>query len=98
MQFLTSVKGYVEGLAVPFEPRLKPIVFSMRPDARLSDPEYLKRFTGEYELAGNAVSVRLKGNALVLDSQGQGGATLVPDRDDGFKIKEQSGTVDPVCQ
>ena len=52
VQFLTNVKGYVDGIAVPFEPSLKPIVFAMRPDARLSDPDYLKRFTGEYELAG----------------------------------------------
>ena len=72
VQFLTNVKGYVDGLAVSFEPSLKPIVFTMRPDRRLSDPEYLKRFTGEYDLAGRTLSVRLKGNALVLDSQGPG--------------------------
>ena len=76
VQFLTNVKGYVDGLAVSFEPSLKPIVFTMRPDSRLSDPEYLKRFTGEYELAGRTLSVRLKGSALVLDSQGQATANL----------------------
>jgi CubicO group peptidase (beta-lactamase class C family) len=90
VQFLTNVNGYVDSLAVPFEPSLKPIVFAHRPDARLSDPEYLKRFTGEYELAGRMLSVRLKGNALVLDSQGGATVTLLPDRDDGFKVKEQS--------
>ncbi len=92
VQFLTGVKGYVDGLAVAFEPRTKPIVFSRRPDARLSDPEYLKRFVGEYELAGRTATVRLEGNTLVLDSQGQGSSSLVPDRDDSFKIKEQSET------
>ena len=35
VQFLTNVKGYVDGLAVSFEPRLKPLVFTMRPDVRL---------------------------------------------------------------
>ena len=71
VQFLTGVKGFVESLSVPFEPRLKPIVFTKRPDAKLSDPEYLKKFTGEYELAGNSVSVRLEGNVLLLDVKGQ---------------------------
>jgi CubicO group peptidase (beta-lactamase class C family) len=90
VQFLTNVQGYVDGIAVPFEPSLKPIVFTMRPDARLSDPEYLKRFEGSYDVAGRTLKVRLKGDTLVVDSEGQRTLTLVPDRDDRFKIKEQS--------
>ncbi len=92
VQFLTGVKGYVEGLSVPFEARIKPIVFSKKPDAKLSDPDYLKKFTGEYELAGNTASVRLEGSGLRLDVQGQSSLSLLPDRDDGFNLKEQSGT------
>jgi len=90
VQFLTNVKGYVDGLAVTMEPRLKPIVFSKRPAARLSDAAYLKQFVGAYELAGRTVSIRLNGNALVLDTPGQGSVTLIPDQDDSFKVKEQS--------
>ena len=90
VQFLTNVKGYVDGLAVSFEPSLKSIVFVLRPDRRLSDPEYLRRFTGEYDLAGRTISVRLKGNALVLDSPGQATQNLLPDRNDGFTIKGQA--------
>ncbi len=92
LQFLTGLKGYVEGLSLPFEPRIKPIVFSKKPEAKLSDPEYLKKFTGEYELAGVTANVRLEGTVLMLDVQGQAPATLLPDRDDGFNLKEQSGT------
>ena len=92
VQFLTNVKGYVDGLAVSFEPSLKAIVFTLRPDDRLSDPDYLKRFTGQYDLADRTLRVELKGNALVLDSQGQAAANLIPDRNDGFTIKGQSGT------
>ena len=90
VQFLTNVKGDVDGLAVAFEPSLKPIVFTMRPDARLSDSKYLERFTGVYDLAGRTLGVRLKGNTLVLDAQGQGPATLIPDRNDGFTVRGQS--------
>jgi CubicO group peptidase (beta-lactamase class C family) len=92
VQFLTGLRGHVEGLSVPFEARIKPIVFSKKPDAKLSDPEYLKKFTGEYELAGNTISVRLKGNALMIDRQGQASATLLPEEDDGFVLREQIGT------
>jgi len=87
---LTNVKGQVDGLAATMEPRLKPIVFSKRPAARLSNADFLKQYVGAYELAGETVNVRLNGNSLVLDTPGQGSVTLVPDQDDSFKVKEQS--------
>ena len=90
VQFHTNVKGYVEGLSVAFEPSVKPIVFTIKPDARLSDPAYLKRFAGEFELAGKTLTVRINGKTLMLDSQGQGTVTLIPDRNDTFRVKEQS--------
>jgi hypothetical protein len=46
LSFQTSLKGYVDAVAVPLEPKVKPIVFTKRPDKKLSDPEYLKRFAG----------------------------------------------------
>ncbi len=93
VQFLTNVNGDVDSLAVPFEPSVKPIVFTMRSDARLSDPDYLKKFTGEYERATQTVGVRLEGHALVLDQKGQRSVTLVPDRNDGFRLKNQSTVI-----
>jgi len=90
VQFLTNVKGQVDSLAATMEPRLKPIVFSKRPAARLSDADFLKQYVGAYELAGTTVNIRLNGNSLVLDTPGQGSVTLVPDQDDSFKVKEQS--------
>jgi CubicO group peptidase (beta-lactamase class C family) len=92
IQFLTNVKGYVDEVAVSFEPSLKPIVFAMRPDSRLADPEYLKRFAGEYDMAGRSLTVRLNGSALVLESQGQAAQSLLPDRNDTFKVNGQSET------
>ncbi len=92
LQFLTGVRGYVEGLSLPFEPRLEPIVFSRKPDTKLSDSDYLKKFAGDYELAGNTAHVRLSGNVLVLQVQTQNALNLVPDRDDSFNLKEQAGT------
>ena len=83
LQFQTNVKGYVDAVAVPLEPSVKPIVFTKRPDRKLSDPEYLKRFAGEYELAGQPVTIRLQGHVLIFEQKGARPMELVPDRDDG---------------
>jgi CubicO group peptidase (beta-lactamase class C family) len=91
VQFQMNVRGDIDALAVAFEPSLKPIVFTMRPDARLSDPKYLARFSGSYDLAGRTVGVRLEGNTLVFDQEGQAAVVLVPDRNDGFAPKGRSG-------
>jgi CubicO group peptidase (beta-lactamase class C family) len=87
LQFRDNLRGDVDGLAVPFESSVKPIVFARKPDAKLSDPDYLKRFAGDYELAGQTLTVRLKGNVLALEAKGQAIRELVPDRADGFTIK-----------
>ena len=92
VQFLTNFNGDVEGLAVSFEPRLKPLVFTLRPDAKLTDPTYLKRFAGDYDLGGDTLHIRLAGNTLNLEMRGRSTTTLVPDRNDGFAIKGQSDT------
>lgn len=87
LQFRDNERGDVDSLAVAFEPSIKPILFAKKPDARLSDPEYLKRFVGDYELAGNTLTFRLKGAMLVAEAKGQPLMELVPDRDDGFTVK-----------
>jgi CubicO group peptidase (beta-lactamase class C family) len=92
LQFLTNLKGDVGSLAVDLEPAVKPIVFTKRPDAKLSDPHYLKRFAGEFELAGRTLHVRIKGTTLVIDSPARPTITLLPDHNDEFNVKEQSET------
>ncbi len=91
VQFQTNVKGDVDAVAVPMEPSVKPIVFTRRPDRKLSDPEYLKRFEGPYELAGEGLDVRLQGHVLILKQPGAPPTELVPDRHDEFGLKKQAG-------
>jgi hypothetical protein len=67
---------------------VKDIVFVKQPDARLSDPAYLQRFTGEYELAGLVAKVGLKGNRLTLRVPGQPEYELVPGLGGLFHLKE----------
>ena len=77
--------------AVPLEPSVKPIVFTRLPEKKLSDPEYLRRFEGEYELAGQSATVRLQGHVLLLKQANAPAVELIPDRDDGFNLKRQAG-------
>jgi CubicO group peptidase (beta-lactamase class C family) len=91
LQFRTNVQGYVDAVFAPLEPSVKPIVFVRRPDRKLSDPDYLKRFEGRYELAGQTASIQLKGRVLTLQQENAPPVELVPDRDDGFTIKRQTG-------
>jgi hypothetical protein len=67
-------------VAVPLEPKVPEIVFNRRPDAKLSDPAYLQRFVGVYELAGQEVTFALQGNVLTVTVPGQPLHELVPDR------------------
>jgi CubicO group peptidase (beta-lactamase class C family) len=91
LQFQDDLKGYVTSVAVPLEPRVKPIVFVKTSDRRLSDPAYLKRFAGDYELAGETMTIRLQGDVLVLDQKGRPSQELTPDRNDEFNVKLATG-------
>jgi CubicO group peptidase (beta-lactamase class C family) len=89
--FQTNLKGDVDAVTVPLEPTVKPIVFTRRPDRKLSDPEYLKRFEGQYELAGQSATIRLQGSVLMFQQAGGRPVELIPDRNDGFNLKRQTG-------
>jgi CubicO group peptidase (beta-lactamase class C family) len=91
VQFQTNVKGDVDAVAAPLEPTVKPIVFTRRPDSKLSDPEYLKRLEGEYELAGQTATIRLQGNVLVYQQGSSSPIELVPNRNDEFTPKKSTG-------
>jgi CubicO group peptidase (beta-lactamase class C family) len=77
-QFITDLAGRVSGVSVLMEPQVAPIVFKRLPDAKLSDPNYLKTLTGTYEYAGTKQFVAQSGNKLVLTGEGGRPAELVP--------------------
>jgi CubicO group peptidase (beta-lactamase class C family) len=88
--FQTNVDGEVAAAAVPFEPQVADIVFKKKPDARLSDPAYLARFVGDYELASQTMSVGLSGSTLTVTIPGQPTYHLVPATGGKFTLKEYS--------
>jgi CubicO group peptidase (beta-lactamase class C family) len=89
--FATDVKGNVASVAGAFEPAVADIVFVKKPDARLSDPEYLKRYAGTYELPGGvAITFELAGDVLTANIPGQPQYHLVPALGGEFTLKEVS--------
>src|SRR5262249_41505593 len=91
LQFQDDLKCYVSTVALPLEPRVKPIVFAKASDRKLSDTDYLKRFAGDYELADETMTVRLQGDVLMLDRKGSPSLELTPDRNDEFNAKLATG-------
>ncbi|MGH9839550.1 MAG: serine hydrolase [Blastocatellia bacterium] len=86
--FQTDVNGFIANVSAPFEAAMKEIVFARKPDARLFDPAYLARFTGDYNLLGQTVSVSVKGSALVANLPGQPQFDLLPSLSGDFVIKQ----------
>jgi CubicO group peptidase (beta-lactamase class C family) len=88
LTFRTNVNGLVARLEAPFEPTLEEIVFKKKPNAKLFDPDYLKRFVGQYQLVDQTLTINLKGNSLSLYIPGQMEYDLEPVLVDEFVIEQ----------
>lgn len=86
--FQADVNGFVANVAAPFEAAVKEIVFVKKPDARLFDPAFLARFTGDYSFQGQTISVSIKGTALVANITGQPQLDLMPSLGGDFVLKQ----------
>ena len=90
--FGSDVRGHVHEVRVPFEPAARPIVFERRPPSEMRDPGFLGRFTGEYELSGAVLKVRLRETGeLTMEVPGQPIYTLVPYREGEFTLDGVDG-------
>ena len=87
LTFRTDANGNVVGVAIPFEASVDDIYFVKKPDARLSDPAYLKTLLGAYALPTQTVTVGLKGDVLTLSIPGQPVYDLVPEVGGEFSLK-----------
>ncbi|HEX4963256.1 MAG TPA: serine hydrolase [Thermoanaerobaculia bacterium] len=85
--FQGDLKGNVASVAAQFEPQVKEIVFTKKADPRLSDPAWLARYVGEYELSGETARVEQAGSTLTLSLSGQPLYHLVPGLGE-FTLKE----------
>jgi CubicO group peptidase (beta-lactamase class C family) len=89
--FETDMAGNVVAVTTPFEPMLEDgITFKKKADSRLSDAAYLARFVGDYEINGEIGSIQLAGNVLTVNLKGQPQYHLVPEVSGEFTFKEFS--------
>ena len=88
ISFRTDLNGRVAELVAVLEPSVDEIVFKKKPEARFFDPDYLKQFTGSYQLVSQTVTISLKGNILTASLPGQPEYELVPDLGGEFTLKQ----------
>ena len=92
IQFLTSIDGEVESVAIQFEPQTSPIIFKRRADAKLFDPEFLTRLIGDYEVGASRAKVTMRAdNRLTWFVAGGPVRELEPVRGARFAMKDRPG-------
>jgi CubicO group peptidase (beta-lactamase class C family) len=85
--FRTDRDGEVAAFEAPFEKEVPDILFVKEPAARLSDPAWLRRLAGAYDLKGTPVTVGLTGAGLTLSLPGQPLYRLQPALGDRFVLQ-----------
>jgi len=88
ISFGTDVAGRVAWLEAQLEPTLEPARLTKKPEAKLSDPAYLQKLVGRYQLPGQVATVSLKGETLTLVLPGQPEYDLLPRLGDEFILKQ----------
>lgn len=88
--FRSDVNGEISEVAFPFEPSVKDIVFRRKPDLARSSVEYLRRFTGNYEIYGYTVDVSIQGGVLCAIIPGQPVYQLIPNGENEFRVKSKT--------
>jgi CubicO group peptidase (beta-lactamase class C family) len=94
VMFLTDINGDISSISVPLEPSVKDIVFTRMPDKQLTQRSFIEAFTGDYEIPGSPVplKVSLRGeNKLIVTVPGQPDYQLNPNRGTTFQFAELSG-------
>jgi hypothetical protein len=93
--FVTGLDGSVEAVEATLEASVAPIRFVKKAPERLSDPEFLARLEGRYQIPGQVLTVALRGETLTGHVPGQPTYDLTPvkgvefalDGLEGFKIR-----------
>jgi CubicO group peptidase (beta-lactamase class C family) len=90
--FCNNSNGEIGSLSVPFEPTADEIVFKRKIEGKLSALNYLKKFTGAYEIYGYTVEIVLRNHNLVAVIPGQPNYHLIPAGENEFLVKTLIGT------
>jgi hypothetical protein len=92
MVFHGNAHGQIDRLSLPLEPAVDEILFIRQTAEELYDPDYLKKFLGEYDLDGLTVNVELDGhNVLTVTVPDQPVYRLEPFLENEFKLRDYPG-------
>jgi len=90
--FITGISGKISGLKIKIETALDPVEFNRTPEKAEVSIETLKKYAGEYDLAGTTAKVYLKEESdLYLFVPGQPEYELYPTGLNKFSIKILDG-------
>jgi len=92
--FLTDMDGEISSLSMPLQPDVKDIVFTRLPDKQLTERSFIEPFTGDYEITGSPVPIKisLRGeNTLIATVPGQPDYKLNPKRGTTFELADIKG-------
>ena len=91
VQFRTDLEGEVQGVAVPIEPNVAPVVFEREPPPQMLERAFLERFVGTYEIGGIEAQVVLREDSVLQLVQIGRVSDLLPVRGTLFRIKGLTG-------
>lgn len=89
--FRTGSDGYIESVEVPLEITIDDIEFAMLPPPRLSDPEFMTRLTGKYDVEVFTAVIELEAGHLLVKAPGQPDYILEPMRGTQYKFQDLNG-------
>jgi hypothetical protein len=91
--FSTDLKGNIASLAIQLEPAVKDILFTKKPERKLTEKSFLQQFVGLYEFeSGNyTLTIALKNETLTAKFQQHPENVLVPVQGTEFNFQGLSG-------
>lgn len=89
--FQNNLNGDIDCLTIPFEPNTNDIIFKRKHEGKLTANDYLRQFTGYFEIYGYTVEIALKNHTLVALIPGQPHYELVPIGEREFTVKGMNG-------
>jgi len=87
--FSLDAQGNVQNVKISMDE--KEVTFIKKGDAKLSDPNFLKKLTGQYEMNGSKIEIAISNNELFFKTSPP--EHLVPFKNNSFRIREFSDQV-----
>lgn len=89
INYLTNPQGEIDKLVMPVDEG--EVIFTRKPDISMTNPVFLAKYLGNYELAGQTIKMSLnEDNKLEIVIPGQPVYELLPVKVDKFKLKQFS--------